>query len=78
MSEEIYVNQPDGFIVEGQEEKVYKLNKALYGLKQAPRAWYNKIDAHLQQLGFQKSLSQVTLYFKQNKSGLVGGVHLCG
>ncbi|XP_068319549.1 uncharacterized protein [Pyrus communis] len=30
--------QPYGFIVQGDEDKVYKLHKALYGLKQAPRA----------------------------------------
>ncbi|KAA0035142.1 Retrovirus-related Pol polyprotein from transposon TNT 1-94 [Cucumis melo var. makuwa] len=39
LEEEIYVEQPDGFIVSGQEHKVYLLKKALYGLKQAPRAW---------------------------------------
>jgi hypothetical protein len=45
--EEIYVQQPEGFIVAGNEHKVYKLHKAFYGLKQAPRAWYNRIDTHL-------------------------------
>ena len=38
LQEEIFVEQPEGFQVKGQEEKVYKLKKALYGLKQAPRA----------------------------------------
>ncbi|XP_074322761.1 uncharacterized protein LOC141659731 [Apium graveolens] len=37
LEEEIYVDQPDGFVIKGQEGKVYKLKKALYGLKQAPR-----------------------------------------
>ena len=35
--EEMYVKQPNGFIVEGKEGHVLKLKKALYGLKQAPR-----------------------------------------
>ena len=39
LQEEIYVEQPEGFIIPGQEEKVYGLKKVLYGLKQAPRAW---------------------------------------
>ncbi|KAL8121862.1 hypothetical protein AgCh_018556 [Apium graveolens] len=38
LDEEIYVDQPEGFVVEGQENKVYQLIKALYELKQAPRA----------------------------------------
>jgi hypothetical protein len=38
LREEVYVIQPSGFVVKGQEHKVYKLRKALYGLKQAPRA----------------------------------------
>ena len=30
---EIYVEQPQGFVVDGEENKVYKLKKALCGLK---------------------------------------------
>nr|GEZ31586.1 hypothetical protein [Tanacetum cinerariifolium] len=37
--EEVYVNQPDGFVDPFHPDKVYRLKKALYGLKQAQRAW---------------------------------------
>jgi hypothetical protein len=37
LEEEIYITQPDGFVVKGQEEKVCKLMKFLYDLKQAPK-----------------------------------------
>jgi hypothetical protein len=33
LEEEIYMTQPDGFIVKGQEDKVCKLIKSLYDLK---------------------------------------------
>ncbi|GJW99028.1 retrovirus-related pol polyprotein from transposon TNT 1-94 [Tanacetum coccineum] len=41
LKEEVYVNQPEGFIDPHHPDKVYRLTKALYGLKQAPRAWYD-------------------------------------
>ena len=37
LEEEIYMDQPDGFVANGQEDKVCKLLKSLYGLKQAPK-----------------------------------------
>nr|GEZ68331.1 hypothetical protein [Tanacetum cinerariifolium] len=36
LKEEVYVNQPDGFLDLHHPDKVYHLKKALYGLKQAP------------------------------------------
>ena len=45
ISEDIYMQQPLGFITGDTSILVCKLNESLYGLKQAPRAWYQKIDA---------------------------------
>nr|GFB15650.1 copia protein [Tanacetum cinerariifolium] len=45
--EEVYVNQPDGFVVPYHPDKVYRLKKAFYGLKQAPRAWYDELSKFL-------------------------------
>ncbi|KAF0927925.1 hypothetical protein E2562_036901 [Oryza meyeriana var. granulata] len=52
LAEEVYVQQPPGFTIDGQEHKVYRLRKALYGLRQAPRAWNAKLDDSLMSLGF--------------------------
>ena len=38
LDEEIYMSQPEGFIVQGQEHKVYRLLKSIYGLKQASKS----------------------------------------
>eukprot|EP00253_Pinus_taeda_P007197 PITA_07197 len=46
LQEEVYMTQPQGFKIVGQEHKVCRLAKALYGLKQAPWAWYMKIDQY--------------------------------
>nr|GFB61786.1 Gag-Pol polyprotein [Tanacetum cinerariifolium] len=37
LKEEVYVNQPDGFIDPHHPDQVYRLRKELYGLKQASR-----------------------------------------
>lgn len=51
IEEEVYIEQPEGFITHDKDRYVYKLKKALYGLKQAPRAWYERIDNYLTKLG---------------------------
>ena len=64
LKEEIYVQQPEGFVVKGEEAKVLRLKKTSYGLKQTPRAWYSRIDDFLLKIGFNKSLSESTLYVR--------------
>ncbi|RVW11853.1 Retrovirus-related Pol polyprotein from transposon TNT 1-94 [Vitis vinifera] len=44
LDEEIYMEQPKGFVVKEQEKKVCRLIKSLYGLKQAPKQWHEKFD----------------------------------
>ena len=51
-AETVFVRQPPGFAVKGEEHRVLRLRKALYGLRQAPRAWNAKLDATLGELGF--------------------------
>ena len=62
LEEEVYVEQPQGYVVKGHEDKVYLLKKVLYGLKQAPRAWNSRINAYLLLTGFMKSQSEPSLY----------------
>jgi hypothetical protein len=64
LKEEVYVEQSQGFVIQGEEEKVYKLKKALYGLKQASKAWYSHIDNYFNESGFKWSKSESTLCVK--------------
>ena len=52
LEEEIYMEQMDGFVVPGEENKVFRLIKSLYGLKQAPKQWHEKFDTTLTSAGF--------------------------
>ena len=67
LNEEVFVEQPCGYVQKGHEQKVNKLKKALYGLKQAPRAWYNHIEAYFMKEGFEKCDYEHTLFIKTRK-----------
>ena len=54
LEEDIYIIQPEGFIVQGQENLVCKLRKSLYDLKQASRQWYKKFDIFMHRIGFKR------------------------
>nr|KYP56954.1 Retrovirus-related Pol polyprotein from transposon TNT 1-94 [Cajanus cajan] len=65
LQEEVYVQQPKGFIKKGKEDHIYRLKKALYGLKQAPRAWYSKIEAYFAKERFERCSNEHTLFTKR-------------
>ena len=60
LEEEIYMEQPEGFIAKGEEDKVCKLVCSLYRLKQAGQVW-NRTFAHSikRKLGFDMIHSDV-------------------
>ena len=64
LDEEIYMDQPEGFIADGQENKVCRLIKSLYGLKQAPKQWHEKFDNTLTAAGFVVNESDTCVYYR--------------
>nr|GEV56578.1 zinc finger, CCHC-type [Tanacetum cinerariifolium] len=52
LDEEVFIKQPEGFVMSGNEHKVCKLVKSLYGLKQAPKQWHQKFDEVVLSSGF--------------------------
>ena len=52
LEEEIYMDQLEEFVANGQEGMVCKLLKSSYGLKQAPKQWHEKFDRTLTFVGF--------------------------
>nr|XP_020162983.2 uncharacterized mitochondrial protein AtMg00810-like [Aegilops tauschii subsp. strangulata] len=60
--EQVFCQQPTGFVDESSPDHVCLLSRSLYGLKQAPRAWYQRIAAFLTQLGFRSTRSDASLF----------------
>jgi len=67
LEEDVYIQKPPGFVIEGREHQVYKLRKALYGLRQAPRAWNRKIDSVLLKMQFTKCMVEHGVYVKEDR-----------
>ena len=55
LEEDIYMQQPEGFIARGQEHMACKLQRSIYGLKQASRTWNISFDQAITLYGFEKS-----------------------
>nr|GEX23242.1 retrovirus-related Pol polyprotein from transposon TNT 1-94 [Tanacetum cinerariifolium] len=71
LKEEVYVNQPKGFVDPYHPDKVYRLKKALYGLKQAPRAWYDELSKFLLSKGFTKGSIDPTLFITKHRGDIL-------
>jgi len=69
--EEVYMEQPPGFVAQGENAKVCRLRKSLYGLKQSPRAWFGRFSQVLAQFGMQKCSSDHSVFFRRSDHGIV-------
>jgi hypothetical protein len=71
LEEEIYMKQPEGFVVKGKQELVCKLKRCLYGLKKSPRMWYQKFDTYTLSLGFMRSKYDHCIYSKEEGGSFI-------
>ncbi|WJX48823.1 hypothetical protein P8452_35337 [Trifolium repens] len=69
LHEEIYMEQPDGFVEKGKEDYVCKLVKSLYGLKQAPRQWYQKFNSVMIEHGYKMTKADHCVFFRNFSEG---------
>jgi hypothetical protein len=67
--ENIYMRQPEGYVLPGREEEVCKLKKPLYGLKQASNCWNLEFNTFLLKFGFKRAKSDSCVYFRITSDG---------
>ncbi|KAK9062368.1 hypothetical protein SSX86_019554 [Deinandra increscens subsp. villosa] len=70
LNEDVYMCPPEGYYSKN-ETKVCKLVKSLYGLKQAPRMWNEKLVSVLNELGFEQSKCDYSLFIKSSKESFL-------
>ena len=76
LEEDVFMNQPEGFIVEGKEHLVCKLKQSLYGLKQSPRCWNSTLDSHLKGMGYVQSVNDPCIYTSTEGELSIIGVYV--
>jgi hypothetical protein len=64
----VYMAQPEGFVVEGKEHMGCRLKKSINGLKQASRQWYIKFDEVIRKFNLKENEVDNCIYSKTSGS----------
>src|ERR1700744_5017324 len=71
LDEELYMEQPEGFKIPGQQNKVMLLKHAIYGLKQAALAWWRALDKSMSTLSCTRLQSDAGLFVNKDKTVII-------
>ena len=63
MVEEVYMEQPLGFVDHGESGLVCMLHLSLYGLKQSPRARFSRFSFVVQEFGMTQSTEDHSVFY---------------
>ncbi|GJT56591.1 retrotransposon protein, putative, ty1-copia subclass [Tanacetum coccineum] len=70
LSEEVYMEQPEGFVNPKYLNRVCKLKRSIYGLKQASRQWNKRFDDEIKKFGFTQNRDEPCVYLKASGSNV--------
>ena len=71
LTEQVFMEQPLGYVAQGETSQVCLLHRAIYGLKQSPRAWFVKFSDLLTAYGFNPGNSEPIVIRKTTSTGYV-------
>ncbi|GKF93677.1 retrotransposon protein, putative, ty1-copia subclass, partial [Tanacetum coccineum] len=71
LSEEVYMEQPKGFVDPKYPNHVCKLKRSIYGLKEASRQWNKRFDDEIKKFGFTQNRDEPCVYLKASGSYIV-------
>nr|GEW55981.1 retrotransposon protein, putative, Ty1-copia subclass [Tanacetum cinerariifolium] len=64
LNEEVYMEQPKGFVSQNFSNRVCKLKRSIYGLKQASRQWNKRFKHEIKKFGFSQNRDEPCIYVK--------------
>ncbi|GJR69117.1 retrotransposon protein, putative, ty1-copia subclass [Tanacetum coccineum] len=67
LNEEVYMEQPEGFVSQKFPNRVCKLKRSIYGLKQASRQWNKRFDDEIKKFGFSQNHDEPCVYVKASR-----------
>jgi hypothetical protein len=77
LDEDIYMEQPEVYVVPGKENLVCHLKKSLYGLKQSPRCWNKSFKEFMISQGFEQSAADPCVFIRKvNDQLAIVAVHV--
>ena len=69
LAKEVYMEQPSGFIAQGESDLICKLRHSLYDLKQSPRAWFSRFSSVVQEFGMIRSAADHSVFYHHSSTG---------
>ena len=69
--EDVYMTQPEGFVIPENSGKICKLQRSIYGMKQASRSWNLRFDETVKDFGFIKNEDEPCVYKMVSGSAVV-------
>nr|GEW62581.1 hypothetical protein [Tanacetum cinerariifolium] len=70
LNEEVYMEQPEGFVNQKYSNRESKLKCSIYRLKQASRQWNKRFDDEIKKFGFTKNRDEPCVYLKASGSNI--------
>jgi len=66
LKEEVFTEQPEGYIAPGEQDWVWRLKKGLYGVVQAGKTWDEELNDHMESEGFMATAKAPMIYVKNS------------
>ena len=69
LADEVYMEQPPGFVAHGESSLVCRLRRFLYGLKQSSRAWFSRFSSMVQEFCMIRSTADHSIFYHHTSTG---------